>query len=278
MVQLGEIQLQSRIVVASGALGYGRRWPHRWLIDFRQLGAITLKTVTLNPEEGNYRWYAPWKVLRRFPDGSGWINCFGLTNSGLSDLIEHKLPKVLELPVIVSIWGDTYSELATMIAILNETDILAIELNISCPNVAYSKLQDLDNIEDAFPRLIRESRHPLIIKVGEGQDYIKIAQITQQAGFSAISAINTVRSNNSGGISGPMIKNRAVEVVSQIHQAVPKLAIIGGGGIENWDDAQDFLNAGATAVSLASMFIWYPPYQSFPFWKIRQIIKEERKS
>ena len=92
-----------------------------------------------------------------------------------------------------------------------------------------------------------------------------MAKAAEAAGADAISLINTltgmkidihkrkfVLANKTGGLSGPAIKPIAVRMVYQAAQAV-KIPIIGMGGISNWEDAIEFLMAGATAIAVGAM-------------------------
>jgi dihydroorotate dehydrogenase (NAD+) catalytic subunit len=266
-VQLGRLSLRNPILTASGTFGYAREMAG--LVDFSRLGGILPKTVTQLPRAGN----PPWRTVET---AAGLLNSIGLDNDGIEAFIEHHLPYLRELPtaIIVSIAGRNHEEFVAMAERLDGlTGVAAIELNISCPNVAHG----VDFGADAAlcGRLVAAVRErvqtPVIAKLTPNVTSIAaIAKAAADAGADAISLINTVLGmaidwrkrrpllgNVVGGLSGPAIKPIALRCVHQVAQAV-KTPLIGIGGIATIDDVMEFLVAGATAVQIGTANYYDP--------------------
>src|SRR5690349_7761883 len=130
-VQLGRLALRNPILTASGTFGYAREMQR--LVDFSRLGGILPKTITKAPRAGN----SPWRTVET---SAGLLNSIGLDNDGIDAFIAHHLPYLGSLPtaMIVSIAGRNHDEFVEMAEQLSgQAGIAAIELNISCPNVAH---------------------------------------------------------------------------------------------------------------------------------------------
>jgi dihydroorotate dehydrogenase (NAD+) catalytic subunit len=259
--QLGSLQLQNPILTASGTFGYGEELAG--IVDLRRLGAIVCKTVTRHPRAGN----AP---PRTYETAAGMLNAIGLQNVGIERFVEEKLSflKQLGVPVVVNIAGDSVEDFAFLARALSErSEISAIELNISCPNVAHG----LDFATD--PALTQEvvaharaaTHLPIFAKLSPNvTDITVIARAAEQGGADALSLVNTFVgmavdtrtrkpriSNISGGLSGPAIKPLALRAVYRCAQSV-SVPIIGIGGIMNANDAAEFFIAGASAVQVGT--------------------------
>src|SRR6267143_7285885 len=129
-VTLGGLRLSNPILVASGTFGYAKEMAG--VVDFAMLGGIIPKTVTRHPRAGN-------KPPRTIETASGMLNAIGLDNDGIEHFIEHHLPYLRTLPtaIIPNIAGKNEDEFFEMAAMLkDEPGIAALELNLSCPNVA----------------------------------------------------------------------------------------------------------------------------------------------
>jgi dihydroorotate dehydrogenase (NAD+) catalytic subunit len=272
-VQLGRLALRNPILAASGTFGYAREMER--LVDFAQLGGILPKTVTKAPRPGN----TPWRTVET---SCGLLNSIGLDNDGIDAFLEHHLPYLRELPtaIIVSIAGRDHDEFVSMAAQLEmavqregKPGVAAIELNISCPNVAHGV--DFGADAGMCGRLVESCRKatslPIIAKLTPNVTSIApIARAAADAGADAISLINTVLGmaidwkrrrpmlgNIMGGLSGPAIKPIALRCVYQAAQAV-KTPLIGIGGIATIDDVMEFLVAGATAVQVGTANYYDP--------------------
>ncbi len=272
-VQLGRLTLRNPVLAASGTFGYAREMER--LVDFSQLGGILPKTVTKAPRPGN----TPWRTVET---SCGLLNSIGLDNDGIDAFVEHHLPYLRELPtaIIVSIAGRDHDEFVSMSAQLEKTaqltgrpGIAAVELNISCPNVAHGV--DFGADAGMCGRLVESCRKatslPIIAKLTPNVTSIAaIARAAADGGADAISLINTVLGmaidwkkrrpmlgNIMGGLSGPAIKPIALRCVYQAAQAV-KTPLIGIGGIATIDDVMEFLVAGATAVQVGTANYYDP--------------------
>jgi dihydroorotate dehydrogenase (NAD+) catalytic subunit len=266
-VSLGRLKLANPILVASGTFGYAREMEK--IVDLSRLGAIIPKTVTAEPRAGN----KPWRTVETT---GGMLNAIGLDNDGIAAFIEHHLPyfRQLTTPLIVSIAGRTHDEFVAMAEQLGaQSGVAAVELNISCPNVAHG----VDFAADAMlcGKLVAEVRRrcslPILAKLTPNVTSVPmIAQAAADAGADALCLINTVLGmgidwrkrkpllgNVTGGLSGPAIKPIALRCVYQAAKAV-SIPIIGIGGIATIDDVMEFIVAGATAVQIGTANYYDP--------------------
>jgi dihydroorotate dehydrogenase (NAD+) catalytic subunit len=266
-VQLGRLRLPCPLLVASGTFGYAREMAN--VIDFSRLGGMLPKTITSQPRPGNH----PWRTVETT---AGLLNSIGLDNDGIDTFIEHHLPylSALPCPLIVSIAGCSLEDFTEMAARLNaQPGIAALELNISCPNVAHGV--DFGANPDKCRQLIQSIRThcqlPLIAKLTPNVTSIAdIARAAADGGADILSLINTVLGmaidwkkrkpmlgNIVGGLSGPAIKPIALRCVYQVSKAV-SLPLIGIGGIATIDDVMEFLVAGASAVQIGTANYYNP--------------------
>ena len=128
-VRLGPLRLKNPVMVASGTFGYGEEYAD--FIDLRQLGAVVVKGISLKPRPGN-----PPPRLVETP--SGLINAIGLENVGVDAFLKTRLPglRTKRVPVVVNIFGNTLEDYVELASLLDGVDgIVALEINISCPNV-----------------------------------------------------------------------------------------------------------------------------------------------
>lgn len=261
--RIGSLRLKNPVTVASGTFGYGTEYADFY--DPALLGAMFLKGLTLRERDGN-----PPQRLVETP--SGMLNAIGLQNVGFERFVSEKLPALegLDTVVVANVCGSTleeYVELAGRLAGVARVD--AIELNISCPNVRQGGMafgcvpesagQITRAVRDAYPG------RPLIVKLSPNvTDIAEIARAVEGSGADALSVANTflglaidVRTrrpklgNVTGGLSGPAVRPMAVRLVWQAARAV-RIPIVGEGGIMDWEDAAEFLLAGASAVSLGT--------------------------
>lgn len=266
-VQLGRLSLRNPILTASGTFGYAREMER--LVDFSRLGGILPKTVTMAPRIGN----RPWRTVET---AAGLLNSIGLDNDGLDAFIAHHLPYLASLPtaIIVSIAGSNHEEFVEMATALDgRPGVAAIELNISCPNVAHGV--DFGADVAMCGRLVAAVRSacslPILAKLTPNVTRIvDIAKAAADSGADAICLINTLLGmavdwrkrrpllgNIVGGLSGPAIKPVALRCVYQVAQAV-KTPLVGIGGIATIDDVMEFLVAGASAVQIGTANYYDP--------------------
>lgn len=266
-VQLGRLRLPNPIMVASGTFGYAREMAG--FVDLPRLGGIIPKTITRLPRKGN----APWRTVET---AAGMLNSIGLDNDGIDAFIQSHLPYLggLGAPIVVSIAGGDYDEFVEMSAQLEgRSEIAALELNISCPNVAHGV--DFGADPASCRRVVEGCRsacgHPILAKLTPNvTDIVEIAQAAAEGGADAVSLINTclgmavdwrkrrpLLGNVMGGLSGPAIKPIALAAVHRVAQAVD-VPLIGIGGIADIDDVMEFLVAGATAVQIGTANFYNP--------------------
>jgi dihydroorotate dehydrogenase (NAD+) catalytic subunit len=260
--KLGKLSLPYPTLMGSGCYGSGEEFAP--FADLRKIGAIVLKSVTRLPRLGN-----PMPRIVHTPGGM--LNAIGLQNPGLDWYLAHELHKYADRPckIIGSVAGfsvDDYAYVCERLAAREE--IAAVELNVSCPNVA-SEGETFGCYPELTAKVVRAARSTtdktLIVKLSPNvTDICAVAREAQAAGADALAVINTVRgmaidvetwrprlANVSGGLSGPAIRPIAVLAVYEVAQAVA-IPIVGQGGIENLTDALEFFLAGATAISIGT--------------------------
>jgi dihydroorotate dehydrogenase (NAD+) catalytic subunit len=267
-VTIAGIRLQNPVIAASGTFGYGREYAE--IIDVSRLGGICTKGLTLNPRPGN-------KGIRVWETPAGLLNSIGLENPGIAAFIEKELPFLRKLgpAVIANLSGSTVEEYAQGAALLNESDVDMIELNISCPNVKAGGMTfGLDPLAAASvtePVRRALTRKPLMVKLSpNAPDLLLVANACISSGADALSLVNTFKAmaidiqarrpvfdNLSAGLSGPAIKPIALRMVWDLREAVT-VPIVGLGGIASADDALEFLMAGATALQVGSATFAHP--------------------
>lgn len=266
-VRLGRLTLANPILVASGTFGYAREMER--IVDLRRLGAILPKTITQESRAGNI----PWRTVETT---AGLLNSIGLDNDGVDAFLANHLPYLAGIgtPIIVSVAGRNHDEFVALAQRIGESPgVAAVELNISCPNVAHGVDYGADPVLCA--RLVAAARQacpvPIIAKLTPNVTSIAaIAKSASEAGADAISLINTVLGmaidwrkrkpmlgNVVGGLSGPAIKPIALRCVYQAAQAV-KTPLIGIGGVATIDDVMEFLVAGASAVQIGTANYYDP--------------------
>jgi len=276
MVKLGRIQIKNPIVASSGALAFGRGYG--WerplvklgIIKPNLLGAVITKTLTYKPWAGNYRGWNPWQVLK--PLKSGWVNAFGLTNHGINWFIANEFPHYNFNNLIVSITDPEPGNIVKMLRELNNVDIMAVEINLSCPNTpAWVGLQCAGKITQQLLTAAREvSKHPIIAKIGflTTDDRKQLSEVLCKSNVDAVDMINTIPFASmypgkksplrfGGGVSGKCIREFGLEQVSWFAEYTD-LSVIGGGGIGSDSDAKQYLEAGAKAVAIGSAHIVRP--------------------
>lgn len=261
-VNIGSLRLKNPVITASGTFGYGEEYAE--FIDLNMLGAITVKGLSLLPREGN----PPPRIIET---PSGLLNSIGLQNIGIKRFIKEKLPflRQFDTPVIVNFFGDSIEEYSDAAIALSDVEgIHVLEMNISCPNkeAGWSIFgTDPATTFKVVDSVRKVTRLPLIVKLSPNvTDISLMARVAEEAGADAISLINTITgmsidirtrrprlANITGGLSGPAIRPIAVRMVWEASKAV-KIPVIGMGGIMTYEDALEFILAGATAVAIGT--------------------------
>jgi dihydroorotate dehydrogenase (NAD+) catalytic subunit len=259
-VTIGSLRLKNPIMTASGTYGFGKEYSEYY--DLNKLGAVVVKGLTLKPREGN-------KAPRIAETPAGILNSVGLQNPGVEAFLEQELPylRKYDTAVIANIAGNTVEEYCQMAERLG-SKVDAIELNISCPNVKEGGVAfgtKCDSVYNITKSVKQHCRVPLIVKLSPNvRDIVEIALAAEEAGADCLSLINTllgmaidintrkpILANVVGGLSGPAVKPVAVRMVYQVAKEI-KIPIIGMGGISSWQDAIEFIIAGADAVAIGT--------------------------
>lgn len=256
-INLGKLKLKNPVVLASGT--YDRSITKH--IDVSKLGAITTKTITLEPREGNP---LPHIIKTEY----GWLNSVGLKNVGLEKYLAEELPfwQKFDTKIITSIGGETISEYVELSKNLNH-NIDAIEVNVSCPNIENGLAFGTDpkTLKKLITSIRKVYKKTLIVKLSPNvTDITKMAQAAISGGGDILTLINCFKgltinpktgksyfARKIGGYSGPAIKPMALKIVYEVYNQY-KYRIIGGGGIYSTQDAIDFLHAGAYAIFVGS--------------------------
>ncbi|MCL2208720.1 MAG: dihydroorotate dehydrogenase [Treponema sp.] len=266
-VNISGVILKNPVIAASGTFGYGREYSD--IFDVSRLGGICTKALTLFPRSGN-------SGMRIWETTGGILNSIGLENPGIPTFLEKELPFLTGLgpAVIANLSGSDADEYIKGASLLNETCIDMIELNISCPNVKKGGMAFGLDAQTAGS-LVSEVRRacadkPLIVKLSPNAPFLSsVALACVNAGADALSLVNTFKAmaidtgsrkpvfdNITAGLSGPAVKPIALRMVwelfSDLKNANAQVPVIGIGGISNFNDALEFLMAGACAVQTGS--------------------------
>jgi len=255
------LKLTNPTILASGIMGYSAESMDR--VAKSGAGAVITKSVGIKPRVG----YANPTIVQT---ESGLINAMGLPNPGIEKYVnEIKHAKtVLQVPLIVSVFGYSADEYAIVAKKAAEAGADAIELNVSCPHVKQTGAEIGQNpniLSDVVKKVKAETTVPLIVKLSPNvADIVVFAKAAVEAGADVLTAVNTLKAlaidaetmipilnNIKGGLSGAAIKPVSLRCVYDITDAVD-VPIIGCGGISNWRDAVEFLLAGASAVQIGT--------------------------
>lgn len=257
------LRLKNPVMTASGTFGYGTEYAR--LLDVEQLGAVITKAISPRPREGN-------PGPRTVETPAGMLNAIGWQNVGLDACVRDFAPiwRRWRVPVVVNVAGFTVEDYAAVAETLSATPgVAALELNISCPNVASEGVPfalRADLAADVTAAVRQVSDVPLIVKLSPNvTDVVEIAAAVYEAGADALSLVNTLvgmvidtrarrpfLGNATGGLSGPAIRPVAVRMVFDVARALPGVPLIGAGGVMCADDALQFIMAGARAVQVGT--------------------------
>ena len=266
MIEFAGLRLRHRVINASGCfdvLAAARVFGDELFAEF-PFAAYVSKTITLSARDGN-------PPPRLWESAAGLINSIGLPNRGLRAYLEADLPAlagVLPVPLITNVMGSTPEEVGELIDALEvEPAVAAIELNVSCPNVATGLDIGADpaGLEALLRHVRPRSSKPLIVKLTPNTaDVAACAAGAQAGGADAVSLINTLRAlalapdgsgawlgSGSGGLSGPAIRTVALAQVAQVARRVT-IPIVGMGGVASGADARDLIDVGATLVAVGT--------------------------
>jgi dihydroorotate dehydrogenase (NAD+) catalytic subunit len=262
-VAVGPVALPNPVVTASGTFGHGAEVAR--LGDPGAIGAVTAKSLSAEPWAGK-------PAPRLHTSAAGMMNAVGLQGPGVEAWLRDDLPALhaVGARVIVSIWGQTVDDYARAAAMLAGTQVLALEVNVSCPNLhrrsemfahdPAATREVLTAVRAACPGL------PMLAKLSPNvTDITEIAGAALDAGADGLTLVNTVMGllvdaetrrpalgGGGGGLSGPAIKPVALRAVHDVARAFPGTPIIGTGGVASGVDAVEMMLAGASAVGVGT--------------------------
>jgi len=263
---LGSLTLPNPLMTASGCAGYGRELDP--FLDLTALGAVVTKSIMMRPRAGR-------ATPRMAETPSGMLNSIGLQGSGIDAFLERDLSWLEKrgARAVVSIAGNDVEDFARLAQRLRHSSaVKALEVNISCPNVANRGLVFACD-PTASAEVIGSVRSnsapgvPIIAKLSpDVTDLVEIAAACVEAGADALCLINTLLgmvidtdtmrphlAGVTGGLSGPAIRPIAVRAVWQVHAAMPDVPIVGVGGVRTGLDALELVLAGASAVQVGTV-------------------------
>lgn len=262
---LNPATLPNPILTASGCAGSGKELSQFFALQ--ELGAVVTKSIMLKPRSGR-------ATPRMAETPSGMLNSIGLQGPGVDIFLENDIPWLQSqgARVIVSIAGETVDDYAALARrVRGIPNLVGIEVNISCPNVENRGMVfscHPDTARAAIENVRRNvgSDIPIIAKLSpDVTDITLIAREVVHAGADGVALINTVLgmvidvhsmrpklAQKTGGLSGPAIRPIAVRAVYQVHSALPRIPIVGMGGVASGKDALELVLAGASAISIGT--------------------------
>ena len=260
-VSIAGVTLKNPVMTASGTFGSGQEYSE--FVSLDRLGAVVTKGVANVPWEGN-------KTPRIAETACGMINAIGLQNPGIDVFIERDIPflKKFDTKIIVNVCGRSIEDYCEVVERLADQPVDLLEINVSCPNVKEGGIafgQKPEALYEITKRVKACASQPVIMKLSPNVTDIRVmARAAEEGGADCISLINTITgmkidierqtfalANRTGGLSGPAIKPVAVRMVYEASRAV-SIPVIGMGGISCWQDAVEFMMAGATAVAVGT--------------------------
>jgi dihydroorotate dehydrogenase (NAD+) catalytic subunit len=268
---VGPVTLPNPIMTASGTAGHGAELGAYF--DLSRLGAIVVKSLSLAAWGGN-------PAPRLFPSGGGMLNSVGLQNPGVEAWLAADLPALAATGarVVVSVWGRSvadYGEVGERLAatlVHMRHPVVAVEANISCPNVEDRDRMFAHSAEAASAAIgalvsaVAPAALPVWAKLSPNvTDLVAIAGAALGAGAGGLTLVNTLMGlaldpatgrpmlgGGGGGLSGPALHPVAVRAVFECRRAFPAAAIVGVGGVSSGHDAAELLSAGADAVQVGT--------------------------
>lgn len=261
------VEFKNPVISASGTGGFGREIS-RW-VDLSKLGGFSTKGLTFHPRPGN-------DGERLYETAQGLMNSIGLQNPSITQFLEQDYEWLMQqgTVVIANLGGRDLEEYVAGAKLLATTDIPMVELNISCPNVknggmamgmqACSAAEVVRAVKAVLPQ-------PLMVKLSpNAHNLVEVALAVQEAGADCVSLVNTfnalavdiyqrkaVFNNTYAGLSGPAIKPIALRMVREVSRNL-EIPVIGLGGITTWQDAIEFIMAGATAIQVGTATLLDP--------------------
>jgi dihydroorotate dehydrogenase (NAD+) catalytic subunit len=260
-VNLAGLKLANPTMLASGILGYSAETFET--IARGGAGAVVTKSVGMKPREG----FANPTVVQA---DSGLINAMGLPNPGIEGFVTEirQAKRILNVPLVVSVYGFSAEEYASVASKAVRAGADAIEVNVSCPHVCETG-SEIGQNPKLLTQVVRKVKaivgKPVFAKLSPNvTSMVEIAEAAQMAGADALTIMNTVKAlaidvetmmpilaNKVGGLSGSAVKPVALRHVYEVYERA-EVPIIGCGGISDWRDAVEFMLAGASAVQIGT--------------------------
>ena len=261
------VTFKNPVVMASGTFGFGREYNE--LCPIEKLGGISSKGLTLHARGGN-------EGIRIWETPSGIMNSVGLENPGVEGFIQKDLDWVnsLDLVNLVNVGGHSMEDYIEAVERLNREQLDILELNISCPNVKQGGMNfgvKTDMAQEVVRTIRKVCKHKMVVKLSpNAENIVDLAKACEAEGADGVSLVNTflglaidikkrqpVFNNGYAGLSGPAIKPIALRMVNQVCKAVD-IPVMGMGGISTWQDAVEFIMAGATVVQIGTATFMKP--------------------
>lgn len=260
-VNICGVEFNNPVIAAAGTFGFGREYEK--YVDLNKVGGISTKGMTIYPKMGN-------EGRRIYETPSGLMNSIGLQNPSVQAYIDedHSYLKKFDTRILANIGGATLEDYQKAVELISTVDVDMIELNISCPNVEHGGMAlgiKCDIASNAVKSVRKFTKLPLVVKLSPNAENIaNMAYTCREAGADAISLVNTFNAlaidiynrkpifkNITAGLSGAAIKPIALRMVREVAKVVD-CPVIGMGGITKWQDAIEFIMAGASAIQIGS--------------------------
>ena len=286
-VNLAGVELKNPVMEGSGTFGSGAEYSE--FVDLNKLGAVVTKGVANVPWPGN-------PTPRIVETHGGMLNAIGLQNPGIDTLIARDLPYLHEhgAHIIVNVCGRSKEDYVEVVERLADEDVDMLEINISCPNVKAGGIafgQKPEMAEEITKAVKAVAKQPIVMKLSPNvTDITEMAKAVEAGGADGVSLINTLTgmkidvarktfalANQTGGMSGPCVKPVAVRMVYQVANAV-SIPVLGMGGVQNTEDALEFLMAGATMVAVGTANFFNPYVTSQIIDGLEEYVKKEKLS
>ena len=267
-VEIAGVKFQNPVIGSSGTFGFGSEYTTVFKVN--RLGGISSKGLTLEPRQGN-------DGIRLHETPSGLMNSIGLQNPGIPHFIQKELPVMMSMkPVaIANLSGSTMETYVEGAKLLDATAVPMIELNISCPNVKAGGAawgMTCSGAESVVKAVRAVTKKPLIVKLTpQSLELNKVALACIEAGADGISLCNSfqgiaidiergvpVFENLKAGFGGPAVRPIALRLVYELVEAIntlpqeKRVPVIAIGGIATWEDAVEFIMAGASAIQVGT--------------------------
>ena len=286
-VTIAGVEWNNPVTVASGTFGSGAEFTD--FVDLNRLGAVTTKGVANVPWTGN-------PTPRVAETYGGMMNAVGLQNPGIDVFCERDIPflRKYDTKIIVNVCGRSTEDYCEVVERLANEDVDMLEINISCPNVKEGGIafgQKPEMAEEITKAVKVVAKQPIVMKLSPNvTDITEMAKAVEAGGADGVSLINTLTgmkidvarktfalANQTGGMSGPCVKPVAVRMVYQVANAV-SIPVLGMGGVQNTEDALEFLMAGATMVAVGTANFFNPYVTSQIIDGLEEYVKKEKLS